>query len=144
VLMLMLVLATAAASASAATPASAPRERIALDTGWRLHRGDPAGLSVPLDYDVRPQPEQGADGRDADARPRQAERPQLSHSVLKPWILPTANRLIADPARRHVRPAGHPGQDVPFVQAGFDDSHWPQVDLPHDWAIAGPFLVDGE
>jgi len=32
---------------------------------------------------------------------------------------------------------------VPFVHAKFDDSAWQRVDLPHDWAIAGPFLVDG-
>src|SRR5690606_33738097 len=47
------------------------------------------------------------------------------------------------PARRHVRPAGHPGSDVPYVQAGFDDSAWRSIDLPHDWAIAGPFIPEG-
>jgi beta-galactosidase len=26
------------------------------------------------------------------------------------------------------------------VQRGFDDSDWQQVDLPHDWAIRGPFF----
>jgi len=25
----------------------------------------------------------------------------------------------------------------------FDDSDWPTIEIPHDWAIAGPFIVDG-
>jgi beta-galactosidase len=128
-------------SASTAT-SDTPRERLLLDAGWRFHRGDPAGVTG-LDYDVRPTVERSADGKDADARPDEAVKTQAVGSVLKPWILPTANPLIADPAKRHVRPPGHPGNDVPFVQAGFDDSAWQRVTLPHDWAIAGPFLKDG-
>jgi beta-galactosidase len=34
------------------------------------------------------------------------------------------------------------GADIPFTQAGFDDSNWQKVNLPHDWAIAGPFQQD--
>lgn len=30
-----------------------------------------------------------------------------------------------------------------FVQSGFDDGGWRKLDLPHDWAIEGPFLKDG-
>ena len=26
----------------------------------------------------------------------------------------------------------------------FDDSHWQEVSIPHDWAIAGPFIQDGD
>ncbi|MFT4249553.1 MAG: beta-galactosidase GalB, partial [Pseudomonas sp.] len=123
--------------------AQAPRERIRLDTGWRFHRGDPPGVDGRLDYDVRPEVGQGGDGKDADARPEAAQQLQASRSVLKPWILPTANALIADPARRHARPPGDPGGDIAFVQAGFDDSAWDAVTLPHDWAIAGPFISEG-
>lgn len=120
-----------------------PRERLSLNTGWRFHRGDPAGVTG-LDYDVRPTVERSADGKDADARPDEAVKTQApARSVLKPWILPTANPLIADPATRHTRPPGHPGSEVPFVQANFDDGAWQRVTLPHDWAIAGPFLKDG-
>ena len=122
---------------------AAPRERHLLDTGWRFHRGDPAGVTG-LDYDVRPEVAQSADGKDADARPEEAAKVHANgQRVLKPWILPTANPLIRDPARRHVRPPGDPGSDVPFVQRDFDDRAWKQVALPHDWAIAGPFLKDG-
>jgi len=128
--------------ASAADRAS-PRERILLDTGWRFHKGDPAGVKG-LDYDVRPDVAKSADGKDADARPDAAAKVQTNgERVLKPWILPTANPLIRDPAKRHARPAGNPGGDVPFVQRDFDDGAWTKVTLPHDWAIAGPFLKDG-
>jgi beta-galactosidase len=44
---------------------------------------------------------------------------------------------------RHVRPEGQPGSDVSFVRSDFDDSHWRSVNLPHDWAIEGPFLAEG-
>jgi len=119
------------------------RDRILLDTGWRFHKGDPAGVTG-LDYDVRPDIAQSADGKDADARPDAAAKVQANgERVLKPWILPTANPLIRDPDRRHARPAGNPGSDVPFVQPTFDDGAWTNVTLPHDWAIAGPFLKDG-
>ena len=130
--------------ANAASPDPSRRERILLDTGWRFHKGDPAGATG-LDYDVRPDVAQSADGKDADARPDEAAKVTANDGarVLKPWILPTANLLIRDPAKHHVRPAGNPGGDVSFVQAGFDDSGWQRVTLPHDWAIAGPFLKDG-
>lgn len=131
------------ATSSLALAADAPRQRILLDTGWRFHKGDPEGASG-LDYDVRPQVERSADGKDADARPDEAAKVQSrGERVLKPWILPTANALIRDPAKRHARPAGDPGSEVPYVQASFDDGAWQRVTLPHDWAIAGPFLKDG-
>lgn len=59
--------------------------------------------------------------------------------VLKAYILPTANNFIKNPANKHVRPKGNPGSDFPFVQSDFDDSSWEKMDLPHDWAIKGPF-----
>ena len=52
---------------------AAPRERDLLDTGWRFHKGDPAGVTG-LDYDVRPEVAQSADGKDADARPDEAAK----------------------------------------------------------------------
>jgi beta-galactosidase len=139
------VLCALCAIAVSAHAQDAPRERMALDTGWRFHAGDPPGVDGRLDYDVRPTVRDNEDGKTADARPTQAEDRAAAHRpVLRPWILPTANALIADPARRHARPAGvAPGSDVPFVRSDFDDSAWQPVTLPHDWAIAGPFLVDG-
>ena len=123
---------------------SSPRERISIDGDWRFQKGDPVGVSTRLLYDVLPEVKQSADGKAADARPEDADRVATDNRpVLKPWILPTGNAFIKDPSRRHKRPAGDPGSDVPYVQAGFDDSAWRRVTLPHDWAITGPFLTTG-
>ncbi|WP_166763585.1 beta-galactosidase GalB [Xanthomonas euroxanthea] len=132
------------ALAAPPAPTELPRERVSLNAQWHFHRGDPPGNRQLLDYDIRPQVLRSEDGKVADARPEQAQHLDAAATrVLKPWILPTANTLIADPANRHVRPPGHPGSSVAFVQPQFDDSGWERVDLPHDWAIAGPFLADG-
>jgi beta-galactosidase len=129
----------------AALPAFAARERLLLDDGWRFQSGDPAGNTVELRYDVRPEIGQRRDDGPADARPEEAARIAAgSAAVLKPWILPTGNAFIKDPARRHVRPAGDPGSTVPYVQADFDDRAWAAVTVPHDWAIAGPFIKTGD
>lgn len=37
------------------------------------------------------------------------------------------------------RPDGNPGGNISFAQAGFDDSQWRLLNLPHDWGIEGPF-----
>ncbi|HEY0954132.1 MAG TPA: beta-galactosidase GalB [Roseateles sp.] len=128
----------------ATLPAMA-RERIDLAAGWRFHRGDPAGATARLMYDVRPEVQASADGKVADARPDEAvlARAGAQDRVLKPWVLPSANPFIKDPAKRHRRPEGHPGSEVDFVRPGFDDSGWQAVTLPHDWAVAGPFLETG-
>jgi beta-galactosidase len=34
--------------------------------------------------------------------------------------------------------------DIRFAQVGFDDSNWRTLDLPHDWAVALPFVHDDE
>ncbi|WP_235523522.1 beta-galactosidase GalB [Sphingobium sp. Leaf26] len=136
-------------SLSAMALASLPAQLLAADSvsiskNWRFTKGDPAGLTTDLRYDVRPPIEDAGDGKLADARPDAAVKVDDNGAkVLKPWILPSANPFIKDPAKHHVRPAGNPGGDVPYVQAGFDDSGWTPVDLPHDWAIAGPFIKDG-
>ncbi|QNH14812.1 beta-galactosidase [Xanthomonas sp. SI] len=143
----LLVLGSLAAGSVDAAPAPQPpppRERLSLDADWRFHRGNAPGVGDTLDYDVRPDIERSADGKVADARPDAADHVAARiRPVLKPWILPTGNAFIADPTQRHQRPPGDPGSDVAFVRADFDDSAWTRVDLPHDWAIAGPFLKDG-
>jgi beta-galactosidase len=135
-----------AQGADTASMDAPPRERLSINDGWRFTHGDPAGLTTNLSYDVRPALEEGRrDDGPADATPQEAARiaAVAAQPVLKPWILPTGNALIKDPARRHVRPAGDPGRDVAYVQVGFDDSGWQPVTLPHDWAIAGPFIPEG-
>lgn len=46
-----------------------------------------------------------------------------------------------DPADQHQRPEGNSGDDVEYARDSFDDSPWEDVDLPHDWAIQGPFYT---
>jgi beta-galactosidase len=65
----------------------APRARESINEGWRFHAGDADDAAATLHYDV-----------------------------LKPWILPTGNSFIKDPARRHVRPEGDPGRETAFVR----------------------------
>ncbi|KAK7409213.1 hypothetical protein QQX98_008589 [Neonectria punicea] len=97
-----------------------PREPISLNSDWKFWRSEtnPDGLI----YDQRPDLENLTDV-----------------TILKPWILPSANKFILDPAQHHVRPGGHPGEDVSYVQGDLDDADWEDVTLPHDWAIRGPF-----
>ncbi len=125
--------------------AATGRERLLINDGWRFQKDDPPGNTVDLRYDVRPEVGRRRDDGPADAKPEEvAHLAAEAKTVLRPWVLPTANPLIKDPAKRHVRPAGDPGSDVPYVQAAFDDSDWQSVTLPHDWAIAGPFIRSGD
>jgi beta-galactosidase len=104
----------------AALCADAPRERILINDGWRFQKGDPVGLDAgKLLYDVRPE------SKNEDQKERLAEAvadaEKLARDgkpVLKPWILPSANPFIKDPAQRHIRPPGNPGGDVAYVQPG--------------------------
>jgi beta-galactosidase len=128
---------------SSCTPAKnenpSPRERILINNNWSFYRYDSPEKADKLMYDVRPEVEGHNEYLVADAKPTEAVETEAAVEVLKPWILPTANNFINDPARHHVRPEGNPGEDFPFVQPGFDESGWQRVDLPHDWAIRGPF-----
>jgi beta-galactosidase len=136
----------AATGPEAAQPPAAPgaqRERIPINDEWRFTKGDPPDNTVSLLYDVRPDASDARDDRPADAEPRPAAKVVSAVPTIKRWILPTGNRFIKDPTKRHARPSGNWGADVPYVRRDFDDSSWRRVDLPHDWAIEGPFLVSG-
>lgn len=100
---------------------------------------DPEEKVDELIYDVRPEVRRRREiilGEDAAtaAVDLEAKRP-----VLKSWVMLTGNDFISDPTKRYSRPEGNPGNDFPFVQAEFNDASWELVDLPHDWAIKGPF-----
>ncbi len=120
---------------------SQPRERISLNADWRFHQGDPNGDSTSLIYDVRPEARDVRDDKEADTKPTEAEHVEKTEKTLKPWILPTGNDFVKDPTERHARPSGAPEGDVPYVRSDFDDRSWDRVDLPHDWAIQGPFHI---
>ena len=130
-------------AAGFALAAAAPRERISLNDNWRFTKGDPNGDSSGLIYNVRPDVKDRRDDKAADSQPTEAERTAATNRVvLKPWILPTANAFIKDPAKRHTRPAGDAATNVSYAQFNFDDGSWRQLNLPHDWAIEGPFNVN--
>lgn len=121
------------------------RERICLDEAWRFMKYGPEAVVDDLIYDVRPTDTSNSwDAQPADAKPTEAEQVVSDQFVLKPWILPSGNDFIQDPAKRYVRPEGNPGGDFAFTQIDFDDAAWEQVTLPHDWAIAGPFYTGSD
>lgn len=115
------------------------RERISINEDWRFFRYDTGADK--LIYDVRPNVTDRNDNVVADTRPTESVAVTTSGNVLKNWILPSGNAFIADPAKRHQRPPGNPGEDFPFVQKDFSDQAWESVNLPHDWAIKGPFYT---
>jgi len=115
------------------------RERISINDNWRFFKYSKDEKTDDLIYDVRPEVTDYKDGVPADAKPTEAENISASNKILKPWILPVGNNFIKDNSKKYVRPPGSPGKDFPFVQNNFDDKNWELVNLPHDWAIKGPF-----
>jgi beta-galactosidase len=140
-----------APGAGLAAASDAPRERVPFNDNWRFTKGDPTNNTVSLLYDVRRREttrrlaEAEADGNAAINESAASNEPTTPPAaVLKQWILPTGNDFIKDPSRKFVRPEGNPGDGVAYVQPGFDDRSWQRVNLPHDWAITGPFTsTDG-
>jgi beta-galactosidase len=66
----------------------------------------------------------------------------LTYDTLKPWILPAANNFIT--GAPYKRPSGAaPGSNLNFTKADFNDKSWEQLNVPHDWAIKGPFDAPG-
>ena len=88
------------------------RERININRDWRYQIDDPDGVGAALHY-----------------------------SRLKPYLLPCANDFIIF-GKRYQRPEGNPGENIAYVKSDFDDSGWRHLNLPHDWAIEGPFNID--
>lgn len=60
----------------------------------------------------------------------------LTYDKLKPWLLPATSPFSTNaPAI----PTGNIDDDLAYARADFDDHNWRALDLPHDWAIEGPF-----
>ncbi|MBE0654207.1 MAG: DUF4982 domain-containing protein [Bacteroidales bacterium] len=116
------------------------REIISINEDWRFMKYDSDEITDQLIYDLRPANTEQRDDKVADSKPTEAIEVKTIQEVLKPWILPTANKFIINPAKHHLRPEGNPGSNFPFVQKEFDDSSWENVNLPHDWGITGAFL----
>ncbi len=87
------------------------RARLSLDAGWRFWQNDPADAGDRLKYDN-----------------------------LKFLILPATTEFLKNSGPAQGRFLGEkPPGDISYAQNTFDDSQWRAVNLPHDWAIAGPF-----
>jgi beta-galactosidase len=124
-----------------APPEGTYRQRVSMNEGWSFYKYDSKGQADKLLYDIRPVVTDNNDNKAADSKPTEAVNVEVSQEVLKPWILPTANYFIKDPQKQHVRPEGNPGGNFQFVQHDFDDRAWEKINLPHDWAIKGPFMT---
>jgi beta-galactosidase len=111
--------------------------RVSLDNDWRFTKGDPTNLTDNLTYPRAPRGRRGA------AAPTGTNAFSPTAGIAA-YILPTANELIADPAKRYPVPEGNYGADIPYVAAAFDDRDWRQLDLPQDFAIEGPFIPPGQ
>ncbi|NLO71749.1 MAG: glycoside hydrolase family 2 protein [Porphyromonadaceae bacterium] len=118
------------------------RERLSLNDEWSFYKYNKEQTPDHLIYDIRPEVVEGEEYLIADAKPTEAQQLITRSDVLKPWILPTANEFINDTSMHYIRPEGNPGKDFPFVHNDFDDCNWLKVNLPHDWAINGPFYED--
>ena len=136
---LMLTGASAAAQTLLKVTDNNLRQSISLNKNWRFFKYDSKSVADSLIFDVRPEIKNNEENRPADAKPTEAENIKASQIVLKPWIMPSGNDFIKDPAQRYLRPKGNPGSDFTFVKSDFDDGSWAKVNLPHDWAIEGPF-----
>lgn len=88
------------------------RERISINREWRYQINDPVGTDSALHY-----------------------------KNLKPYLLPSANDFFIF-GSKHTSPVGNPGGEISYVSPDFDDSSWRLLNLPHDWAIEGPFNID--
>lgn len=90
---------------------AAPREILPFDAGWRFRRHDPETVG-----------------------------PDLFREALRPWLLPQTEEFSNYSPTPHVRPTGsEPGAALAVIQPAYDDSSWRKLNLPHDWAIEGPF-----
>lgn len=118
------------------------RERISINDDWRFYKYEWLSKGDDLIYDARPEARGSMDNKPADAKPTEAVEIKANKLVLKPWILPSGNDFIKDITKHYSRPEGNPGSDFPFVQKDFDDASWEKINLPHDWAIKGPFLKE--
>jgi len=88
------------------------RTRLLINDDWRFTRGDPPDSTTSLAYED-----------------------------VKSWILPSGNAFVADPAKQAARPEGDLGAGVAYVAADYDDTSWRTLDLPHDYAVEGPYTT---
>src|ERR1700712_992974 len=80
------------------------RERISINKGWKFYKYDASEKPDSLIYDIRPNANGNSDARAADAKPDEAVKLAAAKGVLKPFIMPTGDPFIKDPAKQYTRP----------------------------------------
>ncbi|CAK7206755.1 hypothetical protein SEUCBS139899_009561 [Sporothrix eucalyptigena] len=89
------------------------RQRLSLNKGWRFSR-----------FTASPD--------------------SLSYDTLKPWMLASSSKFTPSKSQPAALPTDTPAAiNAKYAQATFDDSGWEAVNVPHDWAIKGPFGAPG-
>ncbi len=86
------------------------RERLSFNADWRFTKDDP----------------QGAEGK-------------LAYAEIKDRVTQTGNSFLKEPPQGAKPEGDEPGADVSYTKPDFEDGAWRKLDLPHDWAIEGPF-----
>lgn len=86
------------------------RERISINNDWRFQKDDPVEVGGSLDY-----------------------------NKIREWVLPSSAAFLKDTSALPKKPNSNLASNVSYIQSGFNDADWRKVDLPHDWAIEGPF-----
>jgi len=102
---------------------ASPRQRTSFNADWRFHRGDPAEVRKGnpwISY---------FDKKDG----------EVDYAAIKGFLLATGNELTRKSPSE--RPTTNPGGKLSFLKPGFDDKEWRKLNLPHDWAIEGPFDI---
>jgi hypothetical protein len=65
---------------------------------------------------------------------------RLAYDQVKDWVKATGNEFVVTGPKAAA--AAKFSVEVPYVNPAFDDTGWRRLDLPHDWAIEGPFSQD--
>jgi len=105
-------------AAMACSLVAAERERVLLDDGWRFQRGEAPDAGLMFEY------------AEADRLDKIEAGAAAAEAALE--------------ARRFDVVAANLGSHLAFVQPGFDDRAWPEVWLPHDWALQLPVDPQGD
>ena len=104
---------------------TATRERTLFNKNWLFQKNDPDGII-----------EKDATGK--------VIKNQLDYALIKDWYCSTGAEFVLpiDSVQAAKRPAGNLGDNISYVQTGFNDKNWRQLNLPHDWGIEGAFSYD--
>lgn len=94
---------------SLSAPFVSAAERLSFNSGWKFQKGD---------------------------APEAIWR--VSPRNLLPYLAKTGDELLPQKPKRRA-PGGTTPDGLEWAQDSFDDAKWTSLDLPHDWAIAGPF-----